>query len=190
MEDSFIAALKSMLTLQRWNLHPKVETWVEAENAAMVTHFAYVIAKDMKLPKKCVTHLLLRSLLQSLSKHFMTDISRFVTNELQVTYPELWKSVTDDWAERTGRLLPRSISPLLKTYLTDNADYGRDRKFLPISKAQVKQIEHIFRVCKLKAAIQECAVNNTVYSNYYTLLNIGICCLKKSKGITHIFIYT
>ena len=44
-DESLVCALRTLMTLQRWNFMPKIETWVEAENIAYVTHIAYVIAK-------------------------------------------------------------------------------------------------------------------------------------------------
>ena len=110
MEKSLIAAFKSMLTLQRWNLQPKVETWVEAENAMLVAHLAYGIAMVTVKRPEMINHLLFRILLKSLNKHYTTDISHFVTDKLKQNHESIWEKVINKYADKIAMLFPRSVS--------------------------------------------------------------------------------
>lgn len=169
MEDSFIATLKSTLTIQRWNLQPKVETWVEAENAMVVAHFAYGIAKGQQISDDQITHLLFRILLKSLNKHYTTDISHFVTDELRNNYKSIWEKVIDNYANQVSKLLPREISSFIKNYLVYQATYGENIEF-GFPKLEVKdraRFEDIILFCQNRAAIQEFEINAKIYNGYY-----------------------
>jgi putative hydrolase of HD superfamily len=175
MEKSLIAAFKSMLTLQRWNLHPRVETWVEAESAALRAHWAYAImmsASETGAPPKEVIHLLFRILLKPLNKHFMTDISVFVTKKLK-TKAE-WASVVNGSATDTAKLFPRDISEIVQRYLSYKGDYtkGWDKKWGEGMKDDVNKktrtsIDDIIEFCKFRVQKRECEINNSIYPDKY-----------------------
>lgn len=175
MEKSLIAAFKSMLTLQRWNLHPRVETWVEAENAALTAHWAYVIAKTKKEPiGDDIIHVLFRALLKSLNKHFMTDISFFVTQDLKKNHQSTWVQVVDECAGETAKFFPRGIINIVSGYLTDKGGYSKDDPGYKnesvrteIDKDRKKEIEDIIRFCQRRVAYQECKTNRAVYGEIY-----------------------
>lgn len=180
MEDSFIAALKSMLTIQRWNLQPKIETWVEAENAVAVAHLAYCIAKEKEdeISDKQINHLLFRILLKSLNKHYTTDISHFVTDELKGDHELIWEKVVNKYAGKIAKLLPRDISTLLGKYLVYEGDYGSrpendedadadEYGFPYITKEQRFRFEKIILFCQNRLAIQEIEASAKVYPEYY-----------------------
>lgn len=165
MKDSVIAALESMLALQRWNCLPRLETWVEAENAAYVTHLAYAIGRASGLTQEQLTCLLQRALLKSLNKHFMTDINVVVREKMKIMNPGAWTALVDGMATKTSGLFPRRIAGDLNPYLTDEATYT-----IPGSKKKNKNIsvvEDIVKYAQLKAAIDECATNAQVYKDHY-----------------------
>ncbi len=184
MEKSLIAALRSMLTIQRWNLHPRVETWVEAENAALRAHLAYAIYRESQLPndnngnetcgpKMQIIHLLLRTLLKPLNKHFMTDISVFVTKELKERKKD-WELVVNGCAADTAKLFPREISKVMNSYLSYKGDYagGWDKerwgKGMAARLGSAKdQIDKVIKFCKYRVQEQECKVNYSIYESEY-----------------------
>jgi len=171
MEKSLIAAFRSMLTMHRWNLHPRVETWVEAENAALVAHWAYVIAntKNKKIKDVDIAHVLFRTLLTSLTKHFMTDISFFVTQNLKKKHNKTWVEIVNKNDKDTAKLFPREIIEIISGYLTDEGNY--ENKDYPVSskidKKKKDEIEGIIRFCQRKVAYQECHTNSIVYKDIY-----------------------
>ena len=163
MEDSLIAALKSMLTMHRWNLHPRVETWVEAENAALRAHWAYAIIVDdnENVPPQDIIHLIFRVLLKSLNKHYMTDISVYVTEKLKKKKEE-WKSLVNKYAEDTAKLFPREISGVIERYLKYEEEYtcgwgnGWGGMKEGINDDTGNKIKTIIDFCKYKVQKQEC----------------------------------
>jgi putative hydrolases of HD superfamily len=175
-QDNLIAALKSMLTLQRWNLQPRIETWVEAENAAMVTHLAYAVGKHQGLTPEVLIHLLFRTLLKSLNKHYMSDISFMVKEKLKKEHGEVWREFVDKNSTKTAKLFPRSMAGFLKNYLTDEGNYcdsAADKVLGPASYIDTNTmgtLENIARCCQYKAAIWECENNIKVYTDAYTVL--------------------
>ena len=116
MKDSMIFLLGSMFTIQRWNFLPRIETWVEAENAAYVTHVSYVIGRSVGMNPDQLESMLLRALLKSLNKHYMTDISLSVRDKLKAKSPEAWMKLVDSTAIRTSKLFPRVISDNVRKY--------------------------------------------------------------------------
>ena len=74
MSDSLIDALGVLISIQRWNLMPRAEIWTEAENIGYYTHLAYAISRRQNFSDEMSHHVLLRCLLKSFNKHYLSDI--------------------------------------------------------------------------------------------------------------------
>ena len=165
MNDTLIAALESMLALQRWNFLPRIETWVEAENATYVTHLAYAIGRTRGMPMPQVSTLLVRSLLKSLNKHYMTDINVTVREKLKEKNGKAWTRLVDETARKAAGLFPRKIGAQILPYLTDAPSYtipGQAKK-----AGDIKAVEEIVKYAQLKVALQECKTNARIYEADY-----------------------
>ena len=172
MNDSLIAALESMLALQRWNFLPRLETWVEAENAAYVTHVCYALGRASGLSQPGLQHLLTRSLLKSLNKHYLTDISVAIRDKLKRSSSGAWTRLVDATARQTSELFPKKISAKLKRYLTDNPQYIVTGANYDANRRTQDKIETIIRYAQYKVAYDECKVNMKVYeADYRTIVN-------------------
>ena len=168
MKDSLITALESMLALQRWNFLPRLETWVEAENAAYVTHLGYALGRASGMTQPRIQCLLVRSLLKSLNKHYLTDISIDVRDKLKARNPTAWTNLIDSTAVETSKLFPRKISSVLRKYLTDDPGYLEN--FPDNKKDAQNQIESLIRYAQYKVAHDECSVNAKVYHADYKMI--------------------
>jgi len=159
VNDTLIAGLESMLSLQRWNFLPRVETWVEAENAAYVTHLAYALGRSRGFTDAQLEALLVRSLLKSLNKHFMTDINVGVREKLKARNPQAWTRLVDDMAVRAAALFPAKIRRRVHPYLMDAPGYtvagGADA------------VEAVVQYAQLTVAEKECQTNARIYADEY-----------------------
>ncbi len=167
MARTLISALEMLTSLQRWNFLPRIETWTETENATYTAHMAYLIAKETNESEDFIKHLLLRIMLQSLRKYEISDISKNTVNilksiQLSDKYKQndnYFNKLIDYAANKTVELFPRPIGKTLGKYIEDNSELcDRDVS---------QRIEHIFKYCKCKAALQECLTNSLIYENYY-----------------------
>ena len=162
-KNTVVTALESMLALQRWNFLPRVETWVEAENAAYVTHMGYAIGRACGLRTEELEVLLIRSLLKSLNKHYLTDISLPVREQLKAKNLKAWTGLVDAAAKKTARLFPGRLGDELYGYLTDKPCYqiaGRP------ARACI-EVENVIKFAQLRVAYEECATNQQVYNAEY-----------------------
>ncbi|MDZ4065040.1 MAG: hypothetical protein U1E22_10295 [Coriobacteriia bacterium] len=66
-DDTLFTALGTVLTLQRWNVLPRIETWVEAENAVYVAHVGYVLGRTKGLSNEELLRMMERVLFKSLN---------------------------------------------------------------------------------------------------------------------------
>ena len=165
MKDSVISALESMFTIQRWNFLPRIETWVEAENAAYVTHVAYAIGRATGLTQEQLECLVLRALLKSLNKHYMTDISLDVRDRLKEKNSKAWTDLINGTAKRTASIFPRKISRDITIFLTSSPSY--EDKYAQIKDHDKNIIENLVKCSQLLVARQECEINSTIYRADY-----------------------
>ena len=93
MNDTLIGAMSTLFTLQRWNFLPRIETWVEAENVAYVTHIGYAVGKELSLTNTTIQNFLLRSILKSFNKHFLSDIPIRTRDKLKEYKIKIWKDL-------------------------------------------------------------------------------------------------
>src|SRR6185295_14039767 len=105
--DSLLSALGTILTLQRWNFVPRIETWVEAENAAYVCHVGYALGRTRGLPDNHLLAFFRRCMLQSLSKHFRTDMAVAVSHLVRSVDKKAWDDLIDATASETSALFPK-----------------------------------------------------------------------------------
>jgi putative hydrolase of HD superfamily len=166
MARSLISALKRLMSMQRWNFLPRIETWTEAENAAYVAHLGYAIAKEMNKDDQFVNHLILRALLQSFTKFEISDIPRHTIESLERIPVEdnkkgtnYYEILRDDAARKIAPLFPRPIGGKLLPYMK--------AKLKLEDESTAQDIDHIFNYCKRKAALEECLTNGKIYKEAY-----------------------
>jgi hypothetical protein len=105
MTTTMLDSLSTLMRIRRWNLLPRVETWMESENIAYFTHLAYAIAREGQIVgNQAIEHLLIRCLLKSFNKYLISDVSVEFRDELKqidksATSPE---SAGDSIANLTG----------------------------------------------------------------------------------------
>lgn len=163
MHDSLIAALQTLLNLQRWNFLPRVETWVEAENAAYVTHVSYALGRSLGLNNDQLEAILVRSAVKSLNKHYVTDISLSVQKKIRSIDPKVWGKLIDATADKTANLFPRKIAASMRGYLQHDATY--------LSREDREAVETIVSFAQQAVAEQECKTNAIIYSEYQAILD-------------------
>jgi putative hydrolase of HD superfamily len=163
MARSLFESIEMLMSMQRWNFLPRVETWSEAENAAYVAHLAYAIAREKGEDDEFIKHLLLRVLLQSLRKYRISDIPKhtvdmlkeFKVEENNAKDENYYESLVNKAAEESVELFPRPIGEKLIIYLKEKNEYAH--------KDLAERIEALFQFCKRMAALQECQTNKKVY---------------------------
>lgn len=158
MESTIIDALATLFTLQRWNSLPRVETWVEAENVCYVAHVGYAIGREKGLQPADLEHLLARTLLRSLNKHFLSDIPMRTRTMLKTLRADLWPQLVNDAARKTKRLFPRNAIAFVQQYLGHEPTYGSDRD-------SRDAIERIAKYAQYKVALEECKTNLKIYDD-------------------------
>lgn len=160
-KNTLLGAFSRMFMLQRWNFLPRVESWVESENIAYTTHLGYALARETaSFPNELLPHLLGRSLLKSFTKHFLSDVSHRTRDALaEVTGdPRAWDQMVQKHCGQAAKLFPRKISPRVRGYLVCDEHCSQD---------DWRQIETVIKYAQLRAAEDECAKNNIIYSEYY-----------------------
>ena len=168
MAKSFISAIEMLMSMQRWNFLPRIETWTEAENAAYVAHLGYATAREMGEDDDFIRHLILRTLLQSFTKYELSDIPRHTVEtlgDIPVKGPGEGKNyydiLRDEAAEKIAPLFPRPIGGVLTPYMRSCSDFpGMDEK-------KRERIENLFNYCKRRAALEECLTNKKIYEKAY-----------------------
>jgi len=166
MARSLISALKRLMSMQRWNFLPRIETWTEAENAAYVAHLGYAIAKEAGKDDEFVNHLILRALLQSFTKFEISDIPRHTIESLERIPVEdnkkggnYYEILRDDAARKISPLFPRPIGEKLLPYMKAKLQL-KEKNF-------AQEVDHIFNYCKRRAALEECLTNSKIYKAAY-----------------------
>ncbi len=159
MPSNLIQTLETLVNLQRWNFLPRVEIWTEAENAAYVTHIAYTLGRFMGVQNEEMEKILKRILLQSLRKHYLSDIPRKTLDTLKQINPSYYEKLYSNAAKETLRLFPHSISDDVEKYLKTES--------LSEKEHTSELINNIIDYSQKKAALEECKTNSMVYSDYY-----------------------
>ena len=163
MENTIIGAMSTLFSLQRWNFLPRVETWVEAENVAFVTHVGYGIGRDRGMNPDLLQHFLARSILKSFNKHFLSDIPILTRDTLKEYDADLWLRIVNKAAEKTSQLFPKKISSAVRKYLTHSGDYSVQGQEDQRDK-QKESIENLLKYVQYKIALDECETNRTIYN--------------------------
>lgn len=163
--DTLIQALGTILTLQRWNFLPRIETWVEAENAVYATHVAYVLARVHKMPVDSLLALMHRSLLRSLSKHFTTDIPITIRDHIREKDESAWRKLVDRNAARTAAMFPRELSGRIRSFLTDKPTYSLGSA-VEAGTAR-KEAEELLLYAHNRVAAEECRINQNIFTSEY-----------------------
>jgi len=167
MRTNLVGALETMLKLQRWNSLPRLETWVEAENAAYVTHVGYALGRQMGLSSAQLRCLLMRSLLKSLNKHILTDVPVPMRERLNAqTNGAIWRQFVNDSAAETSRLFPRLIAEEIGRYLTDAPSYSVEGVDENDAGARAR-VEGLIEYARAKVAVAECQVNEKIFEKDY-----------------------
>ncbi|MBI4825182.1 MAG: HD domain-containing protein [Nitrospirae bacterium] len=154
MEESLIGALRTLTSLQRWNFLPRVDFWTEAENVAYVTHMGYAFGRANGLNEDQLRYFLVRSLLKSFNKHFLSDIPVPTREALKDLKKDVWENLVNETADKTSKLFPRKIAEEVATYLTHGGNY--DAMVLPT-------VETLLKYAQNMVAREECKTNQKVY---------------------------
>ena len=93
MNVQFLDAISTLFSLHRWNFVPRVETWVEAENVAYVSHLIYAVGRGAGLNNQQVEKALARAILKSFNKHFLSDISHYTRKAINDLESNLWDNI-------------------------------------------------------------------------------------------------
>ncbi|HTW90334.1 MAG TPA: YfbR-like 5'-deoxynucleotidase [bacterium] len=165
MADTFVSAIGDLMRLQRWNVKPRVVFWNEAENVAYTAHVAYALGRIRGMSTTQLEHVLARTLLKSLNKHYLSDVLVDTRDELRKLDPEIWRRLVDKAADVTAALFPRDMLDYAKGYMTLDGNYGeQDGKLEPSRK---KEIEELITFAQYKVAIRECETNRHVDPGRY-----------------------
>jgi len=130
MNVKFLDAISTLFTLQRWNFVPRVETWVEAENVAYVSHLIYAVGRASGLHAKQIEKALARALLKSFRKHILSDISHYTRKAINDVEKGLWEKIEKDATEKTLALFPNEVH-----------DYIQQNLIAPLSDPQDTDLE-------------------------------------------------
>lgn len=161
MKPTLVDAITSLFMIQRWNLLPRVETWVEAENVAYSAHIGFALLcdtiKNKPEFKQLAFDYLAYEILKPLTKHFLSDVSyrfkRALNKSLKNANSKKWEEKVEERAlNDTLSLFPRMIRPQVKQYLV---------------KSEEVRIQELCQYVQRKTALQECETNSTVYDEYY-----------------------
>lgn len=163
-EDTLIAALGTVLSLQRWNFLPRVETWVEAENAVYVTQVTYALGRATGVSPEHLVCAMHRNLLKSLSKHFTTDVPVEFREQIKLKNPTAWLKLVDQNATRTGDLFPRSLSEQVTAYVRSSPSYPVEAARPDQARREAEDLIDYAHNC---VALEECRVNRNVFAQEY-----------------------
>lgn len=162
MATNVIAAIETLMSLQRWNVMPRVENWTEGENIAYATHVVYALARQLGWPDLKIEHAVMRSLLKSLNKHFLADIpvkSRRILRQISdEDGNQAFEKLINEYARKTAKLFPRQLSKFLEEYMTIDGNYSDG-----LAPDDKKDIESLIRFAQLQVALDECDTNERVY---------------------------
>lgn len=154
MNVKFLDAISTLLTLQRWNFVPRIETWVEAENVAYASHLIYAVGRGAGLGADQVERTLARAILKSFNKHHLSDISHYTRKAINDVKPGLWREIERDVAKETLSLFPEEIH-----------GYIQQNMIAPLSDTEdEKSIEtKLLRFVQMEIAKSECETNKRAY---------------------------
>ncbi|MDH4163978.1 MAG: HD domain-containing protein [Nitrospirota bacterium] len=174
MATSVIAAIETLMSLQRWNVMPRIENWTEAENIAYTTHVTYALARELEWNDDKIQHAMMRALLKSLNKHFLADIPVKSRRVLRLISDgegkQSYEKLINEYAKKTARLFPRELFRTIECYMTIHGNYsdgleGRDRE----------EVEELVHFAQHKVALDECEINEKVYpSRGYEIIHKDI----------------
>lgn len=169
MANSVFDIFGSMLKLQRWNVNPRVVIWTEAENIAFTTHLAYGLGRVKKIDKIDLELIVIRTMLKSLDKHILSDISIDTKEEIP---KNIWEKLVNETASKTAKFFPKDIYSTVKGFMRYNGDYGYlDRNHYGILNDKNKElIEEIITFSQYQVAIMECKENDKFFPNEYKLI--------------------
>ena len=160
MAETLVGAIGAILSVQRWNVMPRIDTWTEAENIAYTTHVVYAVGRTLGFAPDVLVHALNRSLLKSLNKHVLSDIAVNTRRALRAVNPGIWKTIIDEVAGATSELFPKDDAKFARDYMTLDGDYT----ITGDSSGSVKgSIEELVRYAQLKVALEECRTNMVAY---------------------------
>jgi|GEM_PF-654292 putative hydrolase of HD superfamily len=173
-KDTLWQALGTVLTLQRWNFLPRIETWVEAENSIFVAHVGYAIGKTHGLNDEELLLFIQRTLLRSLVKHFTTDISVPIKDMIKDEQAsDQYNDVVDDktsnvWEiflkqniNKTANLFPRIITDKVINCL------GEYNNPVCPSKEGFSKVDDLLVYAHNRVALDECEVNQNIFKEEY-----------------------
>lgn len=154
MNVKFLDAISTLFTLQRWNFVPRVETWVEAENVAYVSHLIYAVGRGAGLSGEQVEKALARAILKSFNKHHLSDISHYTRKAINDAKPGLWEEVEKDVCQDTLTLFPEGVH-----------GYIQNNMIAPLLDPEdEKTIEgKLLRFVQMDVARSECETNKRAY---------------------------
>lgn len=165
MNVQFLDAISTLFTLQRWNFVPRVETWVEAENVAYISHLIYAVGRDSRLGAEQIERSLARALLKSFRKHILTDISHYTRKAINDVKPGLWREIEREVAEKTRDLFPEEVHEYIRRNLITPLGDPADEK---------SKESKLLRFVQMQVARSECDTNKTAYpQNPYYLDLMG-----------------
>lgn len=160
MNVKFLDAISTLFTLQRWNFVPRVETWVEAENIAYVSHLIYAVGRGAGLKGEQVEQALARVILKSFTKHYLSDISHYTRKAINDVKEGMWSEIQKDACKDTLELFPKAVHPYIQSNLI---------KPLYNPEAETSIEEKLLRFVQMEVAKSECETNKKAYPNnpYY-----------------------
>lgn len=165
MNVKFLDAISTLFTLQRWNFVPRVETWVEAENVAYVSHLIYAVGRGADLGADQVERTLARAILKSFNKHSLSDISHYTRKAINDVKSGSWGEIEKEVAEETVALFPEKVHDYIRQNLTRPLSYPEDE-----NSTETK----LLRFVQMEVAKSECETNKRAYpENPYYLDLIG-----------------
>lgn len=148
---SFVDAISTLFTLQRWNDLPRLETWVEAENAAYVAHLAYAVGRSSGMDNDDMEALLARSLLKSFRKHHLSDVS---IGTRKAIGPNAWQKVEEGALQGTVSMFPEEVQDYVRDHLSS----------YPLTTDEQRPPDKLLRLVSMEVAISECECNKEAYS--------------------------
>lgn len=165
MNVQFLDAISTLFTLQRWNFVPRVETWVEAENVAYVSHLIYAVGRAAGLNGDQVEKALSRAILKSFNKHFLSDISHYTRKAINDVKPALWEDVEKDVCADTLKMFPEGVH-----------DYIQSNFIAPLHDPDDEKSPErkLLRFVQMDVARSECETNKRAYPTnpyYLDLIN-------------------
>lgn len=164
MAKTLIGAIETLMSLQRWNVMPRVENWSEGENIAFTTHVVYSLGRQLNWNDEKLEHGILRSLFKSFNKHYLADIpvkSRAVLKQISDSEnPDAYPKLINETAKISAKLFPRSLVKYFEQYMTLYGDYE-----ITGGESEKKEIEELISFSQNKVALDECETNLKVYPN-------------------------